>query len=242
MRVQLKKRTLQLFQLLLAVFGVYLCVELTGIARLLLPLALLLTIVILDRFETIVGEDEEGHTPPATRALSAKKDKLALLLHSKNRVVLLDVVDNLLQDMQINSVGATGVKNIDRLLSLSGLPVRFGLRVINDVKRLDKDWDYWQSVSSFEQGKNGRQRALLIVNNARKMGKNGRYEYREISTESIDLLSSREVVALTTLTFYKIYRLCLEKNRDTAAIFRLIRQHPGGEFQLEDYVKKRTVS
>lgn len=238
MRIHMKKKTLQLYQLLLAVLGFFVTVKLSGMLQLTIPFFLLATIFILDKLETDVSEDEQEEAGKTRLKPLTTKEKLEILLRSKNRIALLETIDDLLSDMKIGVAPATGHHNVDRLLTVTTLPVSFGLRVISDVGQLGKDWHYWDDMASFGKGSKGSKRSLLIVSNWVEPRRKSQPKYGNFTDNAVKILRDRQIVAMSTLTFYKIYRLSMEKRRDPARFFELIRQHQGGVFQLEDYKGK----
>ncbi len=87
-------------------------------------------------------------------------------------------------------------------------------------------------------GKGGKRRLLLIGSNTTQEVADGKPQFNDFSANTQDLLSSKSIVAMTTLTLYKIYLLCQKKSVDPKAILDLIHRHPGGVFRLEQYMKR----
>ena len=63
-------------------------------------------------------------------------------------------------------------------------------------------------------------------------------KFKDFSASAQRLLSSKHIVGMTTLTLYKIYLLCKKKKVAPRLILDLIKRHPGGVFQLEQYTKR----
>ena len=63
-------------------------------------------------------------------------------------------------------------------------------------------------------------------------------QFNDFSANTQNLLLSKNIVAMTTLTFYKIYLLCQKKSVHPEKILDLIHRHPGGVFRLEKYMKR----
>jgi hypothetical protein len=122
---------------------------------------------------------------------------------------------------------------IDRLVRLPGTEVTFGLKILSDVTELKEDWDKWEELASFDLGKGGKRRLLIIGSNCIEEAREGEQRYRNFSVNAQKLLTARHVVAITTLTLYKIYLLCKKKKVGIKTIFHPIQHHPGGVFQLE---------
>jgi len=111
--------------------------------------------------------------------------------------------------------------------------VTFGLKILSDVTELKEDWDRWEELASFDLGKGGKRRLLIIGSSSIKEAGEGEQRYRNFSADARNILSARHVVAMTTLTLYKIYLLCKKKKVEIKRIFHPIQHHPGGVFQLE---------
>jgi hypothetical protein len=85
-------------------------------------------------------------------------------------------------------------------------------------------------------------RLLIITGNSKSQGGDSEQEPRRFSVYTQKLLAARHLVAMTTLTLGRIYVLCKKKNIAPKKVFRLIQQHPGGVFQLEQYAKHSNQS
>jgi hypothetical protein len=115
--------------------------------------------------------------------------------------------------------------------------VTFGLKVLGDVGELSENWESWEEVTDFDMGKGGNRRLLLVGSNTTHEEVDGRPKFSDFPANIQSLLSSKNIVAMTTLTFYKIYLLCQKKSVKPGAILDLIHRHPGGVFRLEQYMK-----
>jgi hypothetical protein len=126
---------------------------------------------------------------------------------------------------------------IDRLIRTEDDAVTYGLKVLGDVGELSENWESWEEVTDFDMGKGGNRRLLLIGSNTTDEEVDGKPKFSDFSANIQGLLSSKNIIAMTTLTFYKIYLLCQKKSVKPKAIFDLIHHHPGGVFRLEQYMK-----
>lgn len=239
----MKQKTLLLFQLFLAVFAVYAVLKYSGNQRLYVPLACLFTMFLVGKVETAVTEqDKKGEKQRARAGKQADKKGMFkpvdCLLKSKNVLLLTDAIHYLLNDLGLKVSRSPDQSVIDRLFRTSDdSKVTFGLKVLSDVGELSEDWDSWGELSKFDTGKGGEKRLLLIGSNSIHDGGDGKPQFSDFSANTQSLLSSKSIVAMTTLTFYKIYVLCQKKNVNPAAILDLIHRHPGGVFRVEQYMK-----
>ena len=239
----MKQKTLLLFQLFLAVFAVYAVLKYSGNQRLYVPLTCLFTMFLVGKVETAVTEKDKIEEKQRARAGKKAEDKrmfkpVDCLLKSKNVLLLTDAIHYLLNDLGLKVSRSPDQSVIDRLIRASdNSQVTFGLKILSDVGELSENWDSWGELSQFDAGKGGEKRLLLIGSNSMHDEGDEKPQFSDFSANTQSLLSSKSIVAMTTLTFYKIYILCQKKNVNPAAILDLIQRHPGGVFRLEQYMK-----
>lgn len=238
----LKHRTLQLFQLFLLVFAFYLPLQDSGNQHWLVSLACLVTVFMVEKLKTTFTE--ASHKENEQSGDMSKKDEtrttlqaLDWLLKSKNVLLLTDAIQCLLQDLGLVVSPCPDHPAIDRLVRIPGVEVTWGLKILNDVTALKENWDKWDELASFDLGKGGKRRLLIVASNGIKGKGDLRQRYRNYSVNVQKLLSARHVVAMTTLTLGKIYLLCKKKKADIKTIFDPIQHYPGGVFQLERFAK-----
>jgi len=238
----LKHRTLQLFQLFLLVFAFYLPVQDSNNQHLLLSLACLVTVFIVEKLRTTFTEarnkENDQSKGRSTKAgTETTLQALDWLLTSKNVLLLTDAAQCLLQDLGVVVSPCPDHPAIERLARIPGAEVTWGLKIVNNVTDLNDTWDKWDELAGFDLDKGGKRRLLIIGSNGIKAKGDRRQRYRNFSVNVQKLLSTRHVVAMTTLTFCKIYMLCKKKKADIKTIFDPIQHHPGGVFQLERFAK-----
>jgi len=234
----MKQKTLLLFQLLLLIFALHALLSYSGSQRLLVSLGCLVGMLVIGKAETSVTErssQEKGRSSEMGKKDEAKSASQALdcLVKSKNVLLLTDAIHYLMQDLGLAVSPSPDHPAIDRLVTIPGTEVTFGLKIIGDVTELNGDRDKWEELASFDLGKGGKRRLLIIGSNSIKKAAEGDKKYRNFSVNAREILSARHVVAMTTLTLYKIYLLCKRKKVEIKRIFRPIQHHPGGVFQLE---------
>jgi hypothetical protein len=239
----MKQKTLLLFQLLLAVFAIYAVLKYSGNQRLYVPLACLLAMFVVGKVETAVTEKDKKDEKQRAKAGKGAEEKRTFkpvdcLLKSKNVLLLTDAIHYLLNDLGLKVSRSPDQSVIDRLIRTSDTSqITFGLKVLSDVGELSENWDSWGELSEFDTGKGGEKRLLLIGSNSIHDEGDGKPQFSDFSANVQSLLSSKSIVAMTTLTFYKIYLLCQKKSVNPTAILNLIHRHPGGVFRLEQYMK-----
>ena len=237
----LRQRTLELFQLFLLVFAFYAPLQDGGNQHLLVSLACLVAVFVVGKLKTTFAEasDKENQRDDSSKEDTTKTTVQALewLLKSKNLLLLTDAMHCLLQDLGLVVSPCPDHPAIDRLIRIPGGEVTWGLKILSDVTALDQNWDQWEELASFDRGKGGKRRLLIIASNGMKAKGDRQQRYRNFSVNVQKLLSAKQVVAMTSLTLGKIYLLCKKKNAHIKTIFDPIEHHPGGVFQLEHVAK-----
>jgi hypothetical protein len=234
----LGQRTLQLFQLLLLLFAFYMPMKDNVNPRLSVSLACLVTAFLVGKVEASYAQrsrEENRRGIEIAKRDGAKRAAQALdwLLKSKNVQLLTDAIQYLLRDLGGVVSPCLDRPAVDRLFTIPGTEVTWGVKVLSDVGDLDENWDQWENLAGFDLGAGGKQRLLIVGNNHIKAEGDHQEEYRDFPLKTQRLLSGRKIVAMTTLTLGKIYVSCKKKKGDIKAIFDPLQHHPGGVFQLK---------
>jgi hypothetical protein len=238
----MKQKTLLLFQLFLAVFAFYAVLKYSGNLRLCVPLACLLGMFCIGKLESRlagVSSPDQGQEErsPEEAPKGAVFKPLQCLLRSKNILLLVDSIHYVLQDLGVKVSRSPNHRGIDRLVNVPGTQMTFGLKVLANVGEVDESWDMWEEAANFDLGRGGKRRLVLIGSNSSQAGDDSQHRFHDFPAAAEKLLSSKGVVAMTTLTLYQIWLLHKKKRVDPEKIFDLIRRHPGGVFRLEKYAK-----
>ncbi len=236
----MRKNTQRLFELGLLIFAFYSLLNYSGNQRLLVSFACLVGVLLVGKLETSSAEqsDEEKAIDQADD-LGEKDDEdkiaqaLDCLLKRKNVLLLTDAINYLMQDLGLTVSPSIDQPDIDRLVKIPGMHVTFGLKIVSDVGELDQNWDKLEKLVSFDMGKGGKQRLLIIGSNYEKEARDNDQQYTNFSANTKELLSASKVIAMTTLTLHKIYLVCKQKKPALEKIFHSIQQHPGGVIQLQ---------
>ncbi len=238
----MKQTTLLIFQLFLIVFAFYALLKYTGTQRFFIALTCLISMFVVGKVETGPTERSENDLTKkdATKTTSHALDSL---LKSKNVQVLIDAIQRLLQDLGLVVSPSQDHAAISRIVRIPDMDVTFGLKILGDVTELDENWDKWEKdqwkeLDSFDLGKGGEQRSLIIGSNWVEEAGDRPEKYKYFSANVKKLLSARQIVAMTTLTFYQIYMSCKKNNKHIKRIFHHIQYHPGGVLQLKSSAKK----
>jgi hypothetical protein len=238
----MKQKTLLIFQLFLIIVAFYAVLKYTGSQRFLVALTCLVSMYVVGKIDI---DSKEPSEDDATKKDATKTTLNALerLLKSKNVQVLIDSIQRLLQDLGMVVSPSQDHAAINRLVRIPGMEVTFGLKILGDVKELDENWDKWEKdqwieLDSFDLGKGGEQRSLIICSNWVEEAGDRPEKYKNFSENVQKLLSARKIVAMTTLTLYQIYMSCKKNKKFINKIFHHIQNHPGGVLQLKSSAKK----
>jgi hypothetical protein len=236
------EKTLLLFELFLAAFAFYAVWHYPGTVRLLIPLACLVSIFAVARIDSRLSDRRRGgeqgqavyteQRDPQKGALSP----LDCVLKSKNVHLLGEAIHYLMQDLGLAVSLSRDYPDIDRVIRIPNTDVSFGLKILSDVEELDDAWEHWEELAHFDLGKGGKRRLIIIGSNCAAEAGDREKHYKDFSAPTQQLLSAKRVVAMTTLTLGKIYNFCKKKNIDPRKLLHLIQNHPGGVFQLENYL------
>jgi len=239
----MKQKTLLLFQLLLAVYAFYSVMIYKGDLKLLMPLFCLIGMFVVSRIEAKVMQrtsKEKLQSQEGKGAVAAKKafNPLESLLKSRNVLVLTDAVHFLLRDLGLEVIRSSQHNALDRVVRIPGNEFAFGLKAFGDVAELTPEWDKWNEITVLDVAKGGDLRLLIVGGNCVPGPDGSRPCFTDFPQPIQSFLKEQKIVAVTTLTLFKIHHLCKEKKLEPATIFRLVHGHSGGVFQLEDYAKR----
>lgn len=234
----MRKNTQRIFELFLLIFAFYSLLNYSGNQRLVVSFACLVGVLLVDRVETRSEEQSDEEETEQTEDLGETDDEgkiaqaLDCLLKRKNVLLLTDAINYLMQDLGLTVSPSPDRPDIDRLVKLPGMEVTFGLKIVGDVGELDQHWDKLEELVSFDMGKGGKQRLLIIGSNYENEAQDKDRGYKHFSENSRELLSASKVLAMTTLTLHKLYLACKQKKPTIEKILHTIQQHPGGVIQL----------
>jgi hypothetical protein len=239
----MKQKTLLLLQLLLAVYAFYSVVTYSNDLQLWVPLFCLIGMFIITKIEAKVtkGGTKAAVTSQETKAESPGKqafNPLECLLKSKNVLLLTDAIHQLLRDLGLEVIRSPHHNGLDRIVRLPQNQLTLGLKILSDIQELSPGWDKWEALTAFDLAKGGELRLVLVGSNSVSEPGGGRPRFTNFPAPIQSFLAEQKIVALTTLTLFKMYLLCKQKNLEASAVFRLVHGHPGGVFQLEDYAKR----
>lgn len=241
------RKTLQLFQLFLAVFAIYAAMHFSGNQRNLILLACMITMYLAEKADTMMIEraklakvlQQEKESGKAIVAKKKKSTPLDNLLFSKNVRQLGDAIHQVLRSLRLEVSYPQDTPGIDRLFWAPGEEYLFGVKVVADVSEMHAGLENWGAIKKFDTGTGGNQRLLVIASNSIEEDDSefGMKGFLDFSKTAQELLADEHILAMTTQTLHKIHTVCTKKQIDPRLILTLMRTHPGGVFRLEQYAK-----
>lgn len=232
--------TLLLFQLLLAIFGIYAALMYSDVAKLFVPLACLVAMFFVGKLERAL-KDREGdqessqETKPGTEKQVEEFDTVKYILWGKNELMLVDAVHSVLKDLGLQVTKVSKYPTIDRIVTIPGSRMSFGMQIIGSEQEVRGDNSKFSQAIQFEHNKENGEKTIIIANTHHGVSLAERDKREHFSKDALMKMKPSRVVGLSTFTLYKVWALCKYKGMDVKEILKLVFNHPGGMFRLEDY-------
>ena len=231
---------LLLFQLLLAVFGIYGAVKYTDMAKLYVPLGCLIAMFFVGKLErTLKTKEADEESPEGKPDTPEKKedqlDTVKYILWGKNELMLVDAVHSVLKDLGLQVTKTPKYSTIDRIVKVPGSHMTFGMQVIGAELEVRGNNSKFNQALQFEREKENSEKTVIIANAHHDISLAEREKLEDFSKDALLRMEPARVVALNTFTLYKIWALCKYKEKDVKEILKLLFSHPGGVFRIEEY-------
>ncbi len=233
-------QALLLFQLLLAVFGIYAALKYSDVAKLYVPLACLLAMFFVGKLERKLKEKKgEGKFSGKEHGESEEKreefDTVKYILWGKNELMLVDAVHSVLRDLGLQVTKTPKYPTIDRIVKIPGSHMTFGMQIIESEHEVRGDNSKFDHALQFEREKENGEKTVIIANSHHNISLTEREKLEDFSKEALIRMKPIKVVGLNTFTLYKVWALCKYKGKDVKDILKLLFNHPGGLFRIEEY-------
>jgi hypothetical protein len=232
--------TLLLFQLLLATFGIYAALKYPDMGKLYVPLGCLLAMFFVGKLERSLKRKEEGEESAEKEHEASEKrrdefDTVKYILWGKNELMLVDAVQSVLKDLGLQVTKTPKYSTIDRIVKIPGSHMSFGMQVIGSEREVTGDNSKFNQALQFEREKQNGEKTVIIANAHHNISLAERDKREDFSKEALMRMEPTKVVSLNTFTLYKVWALCKYKGKDVKDILKLLFNHPGGLFRIEDY-------
>ncbi len=231
--------TLLLFQLLLAVFGIYAALKYADMAKLCVPLVCLVAMFFVGKLERKLKIKEEGEFSEKEHGVSEEErdefDTVKYILWGKNELMLVDAVHAVLRDLGLQVSKTPKYTTIDRIVKIPGSHMIFGMQIIESEQEVRGDNSKFNQALQFEREKEDGEKTVIIANSHYNISLTEREKLEDFSKEALIRMEPTKVVGLNTFTLYKVWALCKYKGKDVKDILKLLFNHPGGLFRIEEY-------
>jgi hypothetical protein len=232
--------TLLLFQLLLATFGIYAASKYSDMAKLYIPLGCLVAMFFVGKLEGRLKRKDSGEeSTHKEHDKSGEKgdefDTIKYILWGKNELMLVDAVHSVLKDLGLQVTKTSKYPTIDRIVKIPGTHMTFGMQVIGSEREVREDNSKLNQALQFDREKKNAEKTVIIANAHHTISLAERDRREDFSQDAIMRMEPTNVVGLNTFTLYKVWALCKYKGKDVKEILKLLFNHPGGMFRVEDY-------
>ena len=232
--------TLFLFQLLLATFGIYAAVKYSDMAKLYVPLGCLLAMFFVGKLERMFkgkrgGEESTDKEHDESEEKRDEFDTVKYILWGKNELMLVDAVHSVLRDLGLQVTKTPKYPTMDRIIKIPGSHMTFGMQVIGSEREVRGDNSKFNQALQFEREKQNGEKTLIIANAHHIVSLAERERRTDFSKDALMRMEPTKVVSLNTFTLYKVWALCKYKGKDVKDILKLLFNHSGGLFRIEDY-------
>ncbi len=229
-----------LFQLLLAVFGIYGALKYSDMAKLYVPLGCLVAMFSIAKLEGRLTRSEGKKQPTENEPDGSDQnqdqfDTVKYILWGKNELMLVDAVHSVLRDLGLQVTKTPKYSTIDRIVKVPGSHMTFGMQVIGSQLEIKGDNSKFNQALQFEREKENGEKTVIIANAHHSISLAEREKLEDFSRDAIMRMEPTKVVGLNTLTLYKIWALCKYKGKDVKEILQLLFNHSGGLFRIEEY-------
>jgi len=229
------QRTSQLIQLFFVLFAVYSVFHYTGSQQKLIPFFCLMAAYGLEKLPKNKKENTDKKTITKKSKKIAEKDAIThhlnCLIKSRNPLIIADAVQYIFHDLGLLVSKTQGSQIISRLVRNNREDTPVGLIVLLDISQLS-EWSEWDKITKFAAKQGPGYQTLIIWSNCYKT-EAGKMNSKKFPVGTKEILSRKNVVALSTYTLYLIYYSCKKGTLDIHKVLEQISNHPGGIITLK---------
>ncbi|NWF94222.1 MAG: hypothetical protein HXY46_15080 [Syntrophaceae bacterium] len=237
---------LSLLQLLLAVFAIYAALKFPEETNLLVPLACLLTMLLLIRIEHDLTEKKKerevllkGEVDRAVkREAGTIKDQdyftVESLLWPKNELLLIDAVHSILKDLGLKISPAVNYHSVDRIVRIPDTEKAFGLEILMSEGEAENNHPKIRRALEFEKEKKQDEKTLIIASTHLHLPLSEKGRRRDASEETAHFLAEHHVSLISAYSLYELWQKKKGGENEVIKVFEKLYSHPGGIFHLRD--------
>ncbi len=245
---------LSLFQLLLAVFAIYSALNYAEEAKLLVPLACLLLMLLVNRIDKMKVEkktERDGFLKEAidkviNKELATIKDQdfftIESLLWPKNELLLIDAIHSIFKDLGFKISTGINYHSVDRIVKIPNTQKVFGVEILMSERETEKSHPKLRRVLEFEKEKREKEKTLIIASTHIHLPLSERGQVKDISEELVNFLTRHNMSFMTAYQLYELWQKAKGGENDIFGVFQKLYSHSGGIFHLKETANSHLLS
>jgi hypothetical protein len=236
---------LTLFQLLLAVFGIYAALQFSEELKLTIPLVCLLVMFLVSRVENKTSEKKterksflQSEIDKASKKEStAIKDKDFFLIDSllwpKSELLLIDAVHSIFKDLGFRISAGINYQNVDRIVKIPETHIAFGVQILMSEGEVEGNHPKINRALQFEKERRENEKSLIIASTHIHLPLSDRSKVNHISKEVSHFLTRHNMSLITTHHLYELWQKAKGGEINIFGFFERVYSHSGGTFPLK---------
>jgi hypothetical protein len=242
------RQMFSLFQLLLAVFGIYGALHYSDEAKLLVPLVCLFFMFLVGRLEKAMAEKktdrdslqklEIDRAKAKHKELAGLKDQdfltIESLLWPKNELLLIDAVQFILRDLGFKVSTGINYHSVDRILKIPNTEKAFGLEILMSEGEAENNHPKLRRALEFEKEKKEHEKTLIVASTHTHLSLSERGHAKDASEGLVHFLTSHRLSLISAYSLYELWKKTKGGENDVTEVFEKLHSHPGGIFDLKE--------
>jgi hypothetical protein len=209
---------LTLFQLLLAVFGIYAALQFSEELKLTIPLVCLLVMFLVSRVENKTSEKKTERKSFLQSEIdkASKKDSTAIkeqdfftidsLLWPKSELLLIDAVHSIFKDLGFKISTGVNYQFVDRIVKIPETHMAFGVQILMSEGEVEGNHPKINRALQFEKEKRENEKSLIIASTHIRLPLSERSQMGHIQKELSHFLNRHNMSLITTHHLYELWQ------------------------------------
>jgi hypothetical protein len=236
---------LGLFQLLLAVFGIYSALQFSEELKLTIPLVCLLAMLLVNRFEkkTSDKKTERKNFLQSEIGKASKKDSTAIkeqdfftidsMLWPKSELLLIDAVHSIFKDLGFKISAGVNYQFVDRIVKIPETHMAFGVQILMSEGEVEGNHPKINRALQFEKEKRENEKSLIIASTHIRLPLSERSQMGHIPKELSHFLNRHNMSLITTHHLYELWQKAKGGEINIFGFFERVYSQSGDTFSLK---------
>jgi hypothetical protein len=236
---------LGLFQLLLAVFGIYSAIQFSEELKLTIPLVCLLAMLLVNRFENKTSDKktERKNFLQSEIDKASKKDSTAIkeqnfftidsLLWPKSELLLVDAVHSIFKDLGFKISAGVNYQFVDRIVKIPETHMAFGVQILMSEGEVEGNHPKISRALQFEKEKRENEKSLIIASTHIRLPLSERSQMGHIQKELSHFLNRHNMSLITTHHLYELWQKAKGGEINIFGFFERVYSQSGDTFSLK---------